>query len=315
MSKYKVNGIDLDLIAEPKTIGAYDAISTTPIDKFINMNDYANYSNNYYYNDSIISGYKVDGTEISLMKKGTKPRLTLRYSFTSTGTYWLTRNEGYITVWNSTGSVLSYIWVTPTPDTGSYAPHILIVMLIGGGRTGYSGTGTVGGTGGGGGGKLIGYIRIPTTNVYSEGTKIIVGGTSGSSSATVNSKVLQANGTSSNVGGGVSYPTPDTEIGVFKAANGGNGGAGGGGGSAGLPVVLSLEPENFSYTMPLGGGGSAGYGGGGGGSQGIGGAGGGSGKSGSAGSAPGGGGGGGAWVWFDGKPGGAGARGEVRLYY
>lgn len=265
---------------------------------------------------------------------------TLRYSFTSAGTYYITRSRSTITIWSSAGASLS------TLDGSLLAPSwVILVTVVGGGGGGGGGQGGVtsgnkSGSGGGGGAKLIAYVEIPETTTYTSGLKVVVGGgggaSAGGSGTAGGSSYVQYPGAEAiiagggspggyaaagGLGGAITIPAATANYGSLVAQAGGDGGARSTAGDTCPAITYDGTPDAWSVTIPEGAGGtyqteSGGGPGGGGGSEGKG------GRglvdtNGESGTAPGGGGGGGddRGLFSSDTRGGYGAVGVVRIYF
>ncbi len=343
MSIYKYNTKDLDDFYEPVNIGTEYIVNNGTPSSYIEMNAYATYTLDYLFYEKPNTGYKLNNIDISCATIGKRPRPTLRYTFSTPGTYYITRDEGnpsanpiippYVKIYTSSGSLLYSFNILGTSGK-TFAPKIILVHIIGGGgQGGYTnGAQRHDGGGGGGGGKLIGYCKIIETNSWSNGNQIIVGSTGGNSSISYENITMIAGGGSGGgagwgghdgtggPGGVCSITSPNnSNIGILISQTGGSGGRAGSSGGSSAAISELIKPENYNTSISAGsgggyGGGDYGGGGGGGGSEARGGNGNNEGRGG-AGTAPGGGGGGAGGQIAGHNDGGTGARGEVRIYY
>lgn len=345
MSQFFRNGFDLDNSAEPATVGDFGS-NISPTLFFRGMSEYARPNpETHLARATITLPFTVNGEPVVVAQKGYKPRPTLRYTFTSPGTYFIT-----LGVQDGTGLPCFIVWAADAVSKiaqvvvpGITPNYVLIAGVSGGGGGGGGQGGVVSGNqsggGGGGGAKFIAYARLQYTTP-ANGLKVVVGSGGGTSAGgngeagspttlsmpgqTMIQTGWASYGSSSGSGGagaGVVSHTPTAFMGILASVSGGSGGGRSTPGSSCPAITEDFSPDPWSLTIPLGAGGgnqteSGGGPGGGGGSQGSG------GRglvdtNGEAGSAPGGGGGGGddRGLFAADTRGGAGARGEVRIYY
>jgi hypothetical protein len=82
-----------------------------------------------------LTGFKIDGTTCSVVKKGYMPTMNLFHYIFSSGFYTLSRTDAALTIGSTT--------FTPDKFRDGVVPHEIIVLAVGGGggHGGYSGRG------------------------------------------------------------------------------------------------------------------------------------------------------------------------------
>ena len=168
-----------------------------------------------------LTGFKIDGTTCSVVKKGYMPTMNLFHYIFSSGYYTLSRTDTALTIGSTT--------FTPDKFRDGVVPHEIIVLAVGGGGGG-GGNGyyevekdtfkKLPGGAGSAGGKVVGRLNFDKYSTYN--LRVGGGGSAGSDGASdSNSKGWNGNS------GGDTYVLVDGSNYYTFLGKGGGGGEGG----------------------------------------------------------------------------------------
>ena len=344
---FRIDSIDLDGLCEPAR-GNNHANLGLSAGRFVGSGGdlntrYASYPAGYGYAlyawppESDPYPFKVDGTEIVPPSAlGHRPSLSKIIDLTTPGTWRLWRTAEAVMLQSPSATQSTF----PASEFGlASPPAILCYEIVAGGGGGGGGNGSRAAGGGGGGAFIAGWLAIPLAQAYTDGLVLVVGGAGAGGSGGNGSSGYGSDGGPSYIRdkagaefcrayGGTSGSNVDSDDNgdgggtsvsdgrSFVAVSGGRGGDDGSVDGYSVSISYSYRPEDSVSYHFAGGASPASPGGGGAGGGGVGGSGGGSGGAGQAPSSGyGGAGGGGNYKWFDGKSGGNGAAGRIRLFY
>ena len=143
---YKVNGTDLDDLAEPYYSQAETGFTNYKTNGSSIGSRYQKEPETDSWRTPLSTGYKNNGTDLKVVPKGQFPTPTEFHRITSNGTYYISRTDSTLTIGNTTFTTSNF--------RNGKIPRFIGLMLIGGG-------GGAGGLGCSAGDKY-GYNRAPS---------------------------------------------------------------------------------------------------------------------------------------------------------
>ena len=170
-----------------------------------------------------LTGFKIDGTTCSVVKKGYMPTMNLFHYITSSGFYTISRTDAALTIGSTT--------FTPDKFRDGVVPHEIIVLAVGGGGGG-GGNGyyevekdtfkKIPGGAGSGGGKVVGRLNFDKYSTFE--MHVGAGGSAGSDGASDKN----SGGWNGNSGGDTYVIVDGSNYYTFlgKGGGGGEGGVG-----------------------------------------------------------------------------------------